>query len=121
MDDIRRRQIDEVLNYDKNVNMQVLDLRRKQVAKWERGEAGEMEDAPNTIDTANTYVNSLFVILDKRRADVNTISQWQFKGPDKIYNNAMSDIARISEVVDAYNQLVATYLSNNTAQTKVYY
>ena len=71
---MRRRQIDEVLNYDKSVNLQVLDLHRKQVATWEPGEAGEVADAQTTIDTANTSVNSLFVILDKRRADVNTIS-----------------------------------------------
>ena len=32
IDDIRRRQVDEVLKYVKNVNLQVLDLHRKQVA-----------------------------------------------------------------------------------------
>ena len=30
----------------------------------------------------------------------------------------MSDIAKICEVVHAYNQLVATYLGNNTARTR---
>ena len=57
------------------MNLQVFDLLRKQVAAWEPGEAGEVENAQTIIDTANTSVNSLFVILDKPRADVNAISQ----------------------------------------------
>ena len=32
--------------------------------------------------------------------------------------DAVSNLGRISEVVDAYNQLASTYLSNNTTQTK---
>jgi len=35
-----------------------------------------------------------------------------------VYGDAESNLGRISEVVDAHNQLVSTYLSNSTTQTK---
>ena len=63
-------------------------------------------------------VNGLFVLLDRRRADINTISRWDFNGNDKAYGDAISGLGRISEVVDAYNQLISTYMSNNTTQPK---
>jgi len=84
MDAIRRQQIDEILNYDRNMNLQVLALQRKQVALMgpEGGETGELQKQ-DVIDTANTSVNSFLVFLDKRSDDVNTITQWHFNGSEK--------------------------------------
>ena len=76
--------------------------------RWETGELLNQE----VIDTANESVNSLFVLLDKRRA------RWHYHGSDKVCGGAVSNLGRISEVIDAYNQLVSTYLSNNTTKTK---
>ena len=119
MDALRKQQINEILNYDRNMNLQVLALERKQVANWgaEGGETGELLNQ-DVIDASNSLVNSLFVLLDKRRADINTVSRWDFDGNDKAYGDAINGLGRISEVVDAYSQLVSTYMSNNTKQTK---
>ena len=63
-------------------------------------------------------VNSLFVSLDKWRDDINTISRWDFNGNEKAYGDAINGLGRISDVADAYNQSVSTYMTNNTTQTK---
>ena len=57
-------------------------------------------------------------MLDKRRADIHIISRWDFNGNDKAYGDAINGLGRISEVVDAYNQLVSTYMSSTTTQTQ---
>ena len=49
---------------------------------------------------------------------MNTITRWHYHGSDKVYGDAVSNLGRIGGVVDACNQLVSTYLSNNTTQTK---
>ena len=79
MDALRRQQMNEILNYDKDMNLLVLALQREQVALWgpEGGETGELLNQ-EVIDTANDSVRSLFVLLDKRMADKNTITRWQF-------------------------------------------
>ena len=39
-------------------------------------------------------------------------------GSDMLYRDAVSNLGRINEVVDAYNRLISSYLSNDTTQTK---
>ena len=118
MDALRRQQINETLNYDRNMNLRALALETKQVALM-GPEGGETDESltQEVIDTANESVNSLFVLLDKRRADILTNAEWHYSGSDRLYRDAVSNLGRISEVVDAYNQLASTYLSNNTTQT----
>ena len=91
MDALRRQQINEILNYDRDMNLRVLALQRKQVALW-GPEGGEIGEALNqeVIDTANDSVRSLFVLLDKRRADINTITRWHYHGSDKVYGEEQS-------------------------------
>ena len=86
MDALRKQQINEILNCDRNIRLRVLALQRKQVANWgtEGGETGDLLNQ-DVIDASNSLVNSLFVLLDKRRADINTISRWDFNGKDKAY------------------------------------
>ena len=81
MDALRKQQINEILNYDRNINLQVLALQRKQAANWgaDGGETGELLNQ-DVIDASNSLVDSLFVLLYKRRADKYYISmglQWE--------------------------------------------
>ena len=71
----------------------------------------------DVIDMANVAVNSLFVLLDTRRAANLIITHRHYNGSDRVHEEAVSNLGMISEVVDAYNQLVSIYLSNNTTQT----
>ena len=119
MDTLRRQQINEILTYDRNMNLRALALKRKQVARMgpEDGETGVVSNQ-DAIDMANDVVNSFSTLLEKRRADTHTIIQWHYSGSDRLYRDAVSNLRGISEVVDTYNQLVSTYMSNNITQTK---
>ena len=48
------QQISEILNYDRNINLRVLALQRKQVANWgaDGGETGELLNH-DVIDASN--------------------------------------------------------------------
>ena len=86
MDALRRQRVDEILNYDRNMNLRVLALQRKQVALWgpEGGGMGELL-IQEVLDAANDSVNSLFALLDKKRADINTMTRWHYSGSDKVH------------------------------------
>ena len=68
MDSIRRQQIAEVLNYDRNVNLQVVNLEKKGVAKM--GETGALSSlqTQHVLDDTTELINSLMVILDKKKS-----------------------------------------------------
>ena len=53
IDSIRRRQIDEVLNCDKNMNLQVLSLERKNVPRMEGVTDLALTQKKSVIDSAN--------------------------------------------------------------------
>ena len=65
IDNIRRRRIDEVLNYDRDVNLRVFDLQRKQVAKMETDDEAQVSMQQVIIDTSNTSLSSFMVLIDK--------------------------------------------------------
>ena len=71
-------------------------------------------------DTSNASISSFLIVLDKRRADVATIKSWQFNAQEKIYSHAVSALGNVSEIVDAYNQLMSNYLSNTKHANKWY-
>ena len=73
MDALRRQQTNEILDYDRNVNLRVLAMQRKQVALMgtEGDETGVLLNQ-EVIDMANDGVNSFFTLLDQRRADILT-------------------------------------------------
>jgi hypothetical protein len=72
MDALRRQQINEILNYDRDMNLRALASHRKQVALM-GPQDGEMSELLNqeVIDAANESVTSLLVLMDRRRADLN--------------------------------------------------
>ena len=64
MDAIRRQQICDVLNYDRNMNLRVLDLERKQVATMQDERTPYVQQDQQGIDNTNTLINNLMVLLD---------------------------------------------------------
>ena len=70
MDSIRRQQIAEVLNYDRNTNLQVINLEKKGVAKMAETGALSSLQTQYVLDVTAELINSLMIILDKERAGV---------------------------------------------------
>ena len=117
MDSTRRQQIAEVLNYDRNLNLQVINLEKKGVEKM--GETGALSplQTQHVLDDTTELINGLMIILDKKRAGVLSLPHYT-AAHGKQHTESMDDIANIHEVVDAYNAIVASYLGNHTVQTK---
>ena len=76
IDSIRRQQIDDVLQYDKNMNLQVLNLERRGVAKMD--ESSDLKSTQNqeVIENANTKINNLLILLDKKRAESSSLQHY---------------------------------------------
>ena len=72
MDAIRRQQISEVLNYDRNMNLRVLDLEKKQVATMQDERTPYVQQDQQGIDNTNTLINNLMVLLDRKRSSTTT-------------------------------------------------
>ena len=114
-DSLRRQKVDEVLNYDKNMNSQVLSLERK-------GKVDEETDLnvlqkQDVIDGANTLINTFMILLDKKKAEVLALQHYT-RAQHELYTRSLDDLANVYEVVDSYNNVISSYLGNNTIQTK---
>ena len=68
VDSIRQQQLDEILNYDKNMNLQVLSLERKGVSKMDEERDLNVLQKQDVIDGANTLINTFMILLDKKKA-----------------------------------------------------
>ena len=117
LDSLRRQQIDEVLNYDKNMNLQVLSLEQKGVSKMDEETDLNVLQKQDVIDGANTLINTFMILLDKKKAEVSALQHYT-RAQHELYARSLDALANVYEVVDAYNQVISSYLGNNTIQTK---
>ena len=117
LDSLRQQQIDEVLNYDKNMNLQVLCLERKGVSKMDEETDLNVLQKQDVIDGANTLINTFMILLDKKKAEVLALQHYT-RAQHELYTRSLDDLANVYEVVDSYNQVISSYLGNNTVQTK---
>ena len=101
IDSIRRRQIDEVLNYDKNMNLQVLSLVRRTVPRMEGVTDIALLQKQSVIDSANTQVNSLMLLLEKKRSEVAALPH--YTAAHRQQNTAsVNELTRVYEVCLLY-------------------
>ena len=118
MDSIRLSQVNEVLNYDKNINAMVFNLEKKRTAMFPDEEVlpysqiGE-EAMTGTKDGSN----SLKVMLDAQLASVAQLSG--HVNVDAGYASAIGNIGQIQTIIQTYNQVVGPYTATQlTQQTK---
>ena len=120
MDAIRRQQISEVLNYDRNMNLRVLAMDRKQVATNMQDERTPyVQQDQLGIDNTNALINNLMVILDRKRSSATTVvhgTTHPTAGNEAPYSSAVSDLFMIHEPVNLYNQVITGYLATGSTQ-----
>ena len=114
---LRRQQLDEVLNYDKNMNLQVLSLERKGVSKMDEETDMSVLQKQDVIDVANTLINTFMILLDKKKAEVLALQHYT-RAQHELCTRSLDDLANVYKVVDSYNQVISSYLGNDTVQTK---
>ena len=119
IDSIRRQQIDEVLQYDRNMNLQAINLEKSSVAKM--GESTDLSATQNqeVIQGANALLNSFMTLLDKKRAEASSLPLYTFAHAEQ-HTRSVDELSRVYDVIDSYNQVISHYMGNTSVQTKQY-
>ena len=115
MDSIRWQQIAEVLNYDRNVNLQVMNLEKKGVAEMAETGALSSLQTQHVLDDTSELINSLMIILDKKKAGVLSLPHYT-AAHGKQHIESVDALADIHEVVDAYNAIVAVTIQSKPSK-----
>ena len=113
MDAIRLRQIEEVMGYDKHINVMVMDMERKRVSQTIRERPEDtyaLIDSQKMLDVIDA-TNSLRLMLDGKLASLSAILR-----PSNNFNvGAAQDVWEVEAVVSKYNEISAPFVSANGA------
>ena len=105
MDSIRLGQINEVLNYDKNINSMVFNLEKKRTATFPDEEVLPYSQIAEEMETSiQQGSNTLKVMLESKIASVAQLNR--AVGVDSGYSPAFADISATKPIIQAYNQVV---------------
>ena len=98
MDSIRLSQVNEALNYDKNINAMVFNLEKKRTAMFPDAEVIPYSQiGEETMTSTKEGANSLKVLLDAKIATVAQLNR--SVGIDAGYASAADDIGQVQPVV----------------------
>ena len=113
MDAIRLRQIEEVMGYDKHINVMVMDMERKRVSQTIRERPEDtyaLIDSQKMLDVIDA-TNSLRLMLDGKLASLSAILR-----PSNNFDvGAAQDVWEVEAVVSKYNEISAPFVSANGA------
>ena len=118
MGSIRLGQINEVLNYDKNIKAMVFNLEKKRTATFPDEEVLPYSQIAEEMDTnIQQGSNTLKVMLESKIASVAQLSK--AVGVDSGSPSAFAYISAIQPTIQAHNQVVTPYNSPQlTEQTE---
>ena len=106
VDLIRRRLIDEALNYDKHINAAVFDIEKKQVAKYTENllpTEGVLSNA-ELMTNLGAALNAFILLLEKKRADLIHL---RARTDAREYLQSVTDLAKVQEVIQGYNAAIS--------------
>ena len=106
IDSIRRQQLDEFLQYDRNINLQALNLEKSGVAKMDESTDLSTTQNQEVIQGANALVNSFMMLLDKKRAEVSSLPHYTFAHADQ-HTRSVDELSRVYDVIDSYNEVIS--------------
>ena len=132
----RKKQIEEILGYDKEINERAYNLVKKQVAKWDSEEnqlvqdESPLEDDENALQPyeqvntdyvghAQDYIIELRILLETRRL---LLPRMLVAGLDslKADDENFNEVVRIQDVIKTYNNMAYLFVnSSNTTRTKL--
>jgi len=104
---IRKQQIDEIKNYNQNINRQALAKTYSQVALWEL-ERPELTPKGLEFSTKNEIsINNIQVLLQERLSVLNKVIS-----DSKISEKEVRILEKLSDMTDAYNKLIQPILTS---------
>jgi len=113
LDQIRLKQIDETLNYDKIMRQRAFNIEKLNANKNNEEDLQEYSQLNDEdIGAVKELVNNLTVLLEKKYNEL-----------DKFIRNNSTDVSKeisnVEDVINSYNKIVSIYLNpGNTQQTK---
>jgi hypothetical protein len=117
MDSIHKKQIDEVLNYDRNINSMVVALEKKQVERMTDNVLPYTQLNKVNISSAKGIINPLTVLLEKNQTDIRTLTSKATNTRE--FALSIQELGLIQEVMQKWNAICEIYNTNgNTQQTK---
>ncbi len=114
---IRLRQIEEVMGYDKHVNVMVMDMERKRVSQTIREKPEDtyaLIDSQKMLDVIDA-TNQLRLMLDGKLASLSVISRPSANVDGEQFAGAAQDVWQVEAVVSKYNEISAPFVSANGA------
>ena len=111
LNNLRLSQINEVLDYDKNMNKRAYEISQKNRTSYEEPQAYTQLNAED-IGAVNEMVNIFKLLLENK---INEL--------DKMIRTRSTDVGKniglVEDVVAQYNKIISVYLNPaNTPQTK---
>ena len=117
MNDLRRRQIEEVLDYDRNINAMVFNIQKKNVGLTTESLLPYTQLNAEVNESVSTSINQLFVLLERKKSEIHTYLQHNYAivGMKKA---SVQELGNIEEVMRLYNTAVEPYLGMETSLTQ---
>ena len=106
VDLIRRRLIDEALNYDKHINAAVFDIEKKQVAKYTENllpTEGVLSNA-ELMTNLGAALNAFILLLERKRAELVHL---RAQNDARQFTQSVTELAKVQEVIQGYNAAIS--------------
>ena len=109
MDAIRQRQIAEVLDENKTIGNMVFALEKRWVQSETDNVLPYSQINAEVLDSTTSTINSLFVLLEKKRAD--TFNMAQNNHPQRYQRKqSVDEISMIEDVLRLYNTIAERFM-----------
>ena len=104
MDSIRLSQINEAMNYDKNMNAMVFNLEKKRTSlNPDPSKIPYSQVNREALDAARAAVDQLRVLLDSKRASLSLTIRPGSRIQSRGFNKGASDVGQVDLVGQLYN------------------
>jgi hypothetical protein len=122
MDSIRRNQINEVLDYDRNMNAMVFAIEKKNVGMATENIMPYNQITTEVFDIVKSNINQLIVVLEKKKSDIHTYTHTNYADDQQPGGTGSKRLLAesaglIEEVMKLYNTAVEPYISMKITQT----
>ena len=122
MDSIRRNQINEVLDYDRNMNAMVFNIEKKNVGLYTENVMPYSQITAEVFDIVKSNINQLIVILEKKKSEIHTYTHINYADDQQPGGAGAKRLlgenaGMVEDVMRLYNTAVEPYITFKITET----
>ena len=122
MDSIRRNQINEVLDYDRNMNAMVFNIEKKNVGLYTENVMPYSQITAEVFDVVKSNINQLIVILEKKKSEIHTYTHINYADDQQPGGAGAKRLlgenaGMVEDVMRLYNSAVEPYITFKITET----